>query len=247
MMSCIGDAKETRALEATKEWSELERWDQRLENLMQELQQDLEKENADQAVLDDEYVEKWTETSRRLAVKLSRKPPAALAPEAVAKLRGIVVDAMSGQEASRDAPPLDRLDALLVSAESLRHVIRDAMDVDLGVDEADTGAVLEQLIRWLPGVSLSEIAALLGRSDRQLQRWRKDGPPSEGEAAERLVLVARLVVVLKRSWTPQGIIAWFDRSRSELDGQTPRSRIDDPLSRQLLLDLARRGRSQYGG
>jgi hypothetical protein len=222
-------------LEATKERRQLERWDERIAKLMESL-----RDLPDEDLIDAQYVDKWTETARRMSVNLSKKPPRALSAEAVAKLRGMIIQILDDESVGLE--PLDRLDALLVYAESVRHVMRDALDADLGVEEDDARAVMDVIRGWLPGVPLRDLATLVGRSERQLQRWKTTG----GKSTEQLVLVARLVALLRRSWTPRGVVGWFDRPRSALDGRTPRELLDQPYYADQLLELARRGRSQGG-
>jgi hypothetical protein len=57
--------------------------------------------------------------------------------------------------------------------------------------------------------------------------------------------VAALVAVLRHDWTEDGIVAWFNRPRRDLDGRAPIALLDDPNSEQALLSAARSSRSQY--
>ncbi len=77
--------------------------------------------------------------------------------------------------------------------------------------------VMESLPETLPTVREVELAALLGRSQRQVQRWATQaGPPPR-----RLEPVARIAALLRHSWTEEGVVAWFFRPRRDLGGREP--------------------------
>jgi hypothetical protein len=78
--------------------------------------------------------------------------------------------------------------------------------------------------------------------ERQRQRRRRVGGPSP----HQLQVVARLVAILRHTWTDQGVDAWFHRSRLELGGRAPVDRLDDPQNERELLLIARAGRVQGG-
>lgn len=137
---------------------------------------------------------------------------------------------------------LDVAEQLLVCIERVRHVIRDALDEHVAGVPTDAGLVVAQLKEWLPNTSNDTIARLVGvRNRRTLYRWTKTARP----ASRRLQLVARLVAVLRHNWTEEGIVAWFDRPRRDLDGRKPFALLDDPQADEVLLMQARSGRSQY--
>lgn len=193
--------------------------------------------------LDHSQVENFAVTARRLATRLSRDlGPLEIEPEALAEIRGVMLQGIARLDDEPDLAPIDVLDDLLIRGEKIRHVLRDALDADVGADPRNAQALSGALVDWLPRVPQREIADLVGISLRQLQRWLKEG----GEAPRRLVVVAQLVVLLKRAWTPEGVVAWFYRPRRDLDGRPPFALLDDPGAEHALVNAVRQGRAQHG-
>jgi hypothetical protein len=188
--------------------------------------------------IDREQAARWAETVKRWALRLQANPPASLDEAAVAKLRRIILEGMEAE--SRLVAPLDVLDELLVRSEAIRHVLRDALDADVGVPEWDAQALLGRVLDWVPVATRKDLARLSGRSSRQVQRWLRDG----GESTYELRLAARLIAILRRSWTPEGVLAWFNRPRKEFGQQAPIDMLGDPMFQNDLLEAARRGRAQ---
>lgn len=143
-----------------------------------------------------------------------------------------------------DDPPrdLDTIDRLLICIERVRHVIRDALDEHVAGLSNDVGVLVEELKGRLPNVKQDAVAELVGVNRRTLSRYaRRSGPPPR-----RLRTVARLVAVLRHSWTEDGIVAWFHRPRRDLDGRTPLAMLaEENFDEPTLLMAARAGRSQY--
>lgn len=191
--------------------------------------------------LDATQVGQFADTARRLATRWSRELDPLLGDHDLAEIRGIILDGIERRHAEPDLAPIDVMDDLLVRGERIRHILRDALDADPGVDLRDAGAVARALTEWLPRVPQRDLAALAGISLRQFQRWLHQG----GDAPRRLRLVARLVVLLRRAWTPEGVVAWFSRPRRDLGG-APLALLDDPVAEDDLLSAARRGRAQHG-
>jgi len=160
-------------------------------------------------------------------------------PEWVAEFRGLLLDIV---RATQTKEPLDAYDKLLLNTEAIRHLLRDAVDGHVRGCEDNVGAMVEQLTQWLPRVSQAELAGLMGISTRQFQRWAT----SSAAPSRRAQLVARLIAVLRRSWTPEGVVAWFYRSRPSLDGQAPVDVLGDPAYERELLLAVRQGRAQHG-
>lgn len=223
--------------------------EQRLERLESELS-DLSERFASEVIgaasadeVDDSYMERFQKTIRQLLDLNDDLHEDDFDPRALAEFRGIIIEAIRTADQANPDRPLDAIDGVLVRAEQLRHIIRDAIDghvTGIGRNSAD---VMGRLREWLPTVSLRSLADLLGRSDRQVQRWAaQDTPP-----AHRLDLVTRLVALLRYSWTEEGIVAWFYRARPELDGKRPIDLLDDPNMEVDLLVATRRGRAQHGG
>jgi transcriptional regulator with XRE-family HTH domain len=197
---------------------------------------------AEAGAVDSSFTDRYRETARRLAALNDDLREDDFGPQALAELRGIIIDAMREAQEVDHERPLDAIDSLLVRAEQLRHIVRDAIDghVD-GVGGSAAGA-MTGLRELLPTVKLAELAALLGRSQRQVQRWAAhEGPPPR-----RLELVARLAALLRHSWTERGVVNWFLRPRADLGRKKPIDLLDDPAREEDLLMAARRGRAQHG-
>ena len=194
--------------------------------------------------LDDRQVEDFADTMRRVVTRLSKDlGPLDVDPESLAEIRGVIIGGIERLDTTGDADSrIDVLEDLLIRGEKIRHVLRDALDADVGADPRDARAMGDSLVEWLPRVPQREIAQLVGISLRQFQRWLKDG----GESPRRLELVARLVALLKRAWTPEGVVAWFHRPRRDLDGRAPVNVLDDPAAEQALMRAVRQGRAQHG-
>lgn len=137
---------------------------------------------------------------------------------------------------------LDVCDQLMVQIERIRHVVRDALDEHVEGGSSDVGVVLQDLDKWLPNTPDHTIARFVGVDRRTLSRWRDQA----GAPRRTLRLFARLVAILRHNWDEDGIIAWFDRPRRDLDNRRPSSLIDDPNAEAALINAARSGRNQYG-
>lgn len=186
------------------------------------------------------FVDRFLETAKRGAFQLNGELPTTLAPEAKAEIREIIVSGLEVLEGYDETRPLDMIDDFLVRAESIRHLVRDALDSYASGDERDAGMLVSALDEWLP--SRKEQARIVHLSPRHLRRLASEG----GRPSRRLLLVARLVALLRRAWTPEGIAAWFDRPRKELDAKAPIDLLDDPDYEQALTISAQQGRAQHG-
>ena len=141
-----------------------------------------------------------------------------------------------------DAPGnLGVCDQLLIMLERIRHVVRDALDEHVDGVSGDVGVVMSELENWLPHVSDETIAKLVGVDRRSLSRWRRQ----EGQPRRTLRIFARLVAILRHNWDEEGVIAWFERPRRDLDGRNPVALLADPNAEDALLGAARSGRNQY--
>jgi hypothetical protein len=74
-----------------------------------------------------------------------------------------------------------------------------------------------------------------------LQRLGKHG----GTPPYQLVVAVRLVKLLRYVWNPEGVVAWFYRERTVLDGHAPVDLAGDPGFERVLVRLARQGRAQH--
>ncbi|MFT4036357.1 MAG: hypothetical protein QM679_12360 [Patulibacter sp.] len=137
----------------------------------------------------------------------------------------------------------DQMSQVMLAMEAVRHVFRDASDEQRPGPDTRTSTLMADLSQWLPSISHTDLAALLDVTTKTLQRWsRDDSPPTN----DRLLIVHRLVAVLSRSWTPAGVLAWFDRPRTQLQGATPRKLLNDPARQHELIELALAGRRSQG-
>jgi len=211
---------------------ELERWKDYILSIG-----DIRDSEVDQA-----YGKRFGETEKRLLALNEKLHPEDFDPEALAEFRDIMLKWIAAAHDFDEDQPLDTVDTYLVHAEAMRHLVRDALDVHVEGASRDAQAIVDQLRTWLPNTTQAEIARLVGISDRQFHRWKKTG----GKPPRRLTLVARLVALLRRSWTEEGVVAWFHRPRRELDGKKPFEVLDDPGYERLLLTAVRQGRAGHG-
>jgi uncharacterized protein (DUF2384 family) len=222
------EAERLRALD-----TELERWKEQILGRVG----DIRDSKVDQA-----YGKRFAETEKRLLALNEKLHPEDFDPEALAEIRDIMLKWIAAAHDFDEDRPLDTVDTYLIHAEAMRHLVRDALDVHVEGAGRDAQAVVAQLLEWLPHTTQAEIARLVGISDRQFHRWKKAG----GQPPRRLTLVARLVALLRRSWTEEGVVAWFHRPRHGLDGKKPVEVLDDPGYEQLLLEAVRQGRAGHG-
>lgn len=188
---------------------------------------------------DESYQQRLKDTAARLVQMDDELHGADFDPEWLAEFRGLLLDSLRAMQNDR---PLDGFDELLLAIEAMRHLLRDALDGHVERGEDDIAAVVEQLHQWLPRVSQPELAELMGISIRQYQRWgHMHSPPTR-----RAQIVARMIAILRRSWTDAGVVAWFYRPRHELDGQAPLDVLDDAAWEPALFRAVRQGRAQHG-
>jgi uncharacterized protein (DUF2384 family) len=128
--------------------------------------------------------------------------------------------------------------SLRLGLERMRHALEQIAEVSKIGDERNP----KELVRWLSEnlpVPQQELAELLGVERRKLQRWlQTDGPRPEGDDALRVAVVVRIVNQLRHSFTPVGVLRWFDRPRAELGGKRPRTLLKDPSRVPQLMGLA---------
>jgi uncharacterized protein (DUF2384 family) len=225
------------SLVAHGERDQLERIDEAIEAWIAALRSYAEQFAGD---VDSEPVQRILEESKNSALVLNERLPASLDPAAVAEIRGIMIEALPEVESM--TRPLDVIDSLVVRAEAIRHVIRDALDESLGCSPSDAKALANRLAEWLPTATRKQLATLVGAEERTFYRWLDEG----GRATHRLFLVVRLVLLLKGTWSPAGVIAWFSRPRPELGNRPPIDLLDDPANELDLLKTARHGRAYHG-
>lgn len=184
------------------------------------------------------YQHRVQDTATRLVQMDDELHRADFDPEWLAEFRGLLLDSL---RAMQNEEPLNAFDKLLLNNEALRHLLRDALDGHVERSEEDIAAVVQQLQQWLPRVSQPELADLMGISTRQYQRWGQ----MHTEPTRRAQIVARLMAILRRSWTDAGVVAWFYRPRPELDDKAPVDVLDDTAYEQALFRAVRQGRAQH--
>ena len=192
--------------------------------------------------IDGTFDERWEGVAARLRGLRAALEVEDFDKQQLAELSNALLDIRDALDRIDESRDMDAFDALLVQLERIRHVVRDALDEHVSGVRDDIGLVMADLDRWLPHVSRQELAEIAGVDRRTLSRWAtKTGPPSR-----RLRLVARLVAILRHSWTEDGVVAWFHRPRRDLDERTPLTALGDrSVDEEALLDAARAGRSQY--
>ncbi|HEY7961524.1 MAG TPA: hypothetical protein VID29_06340 [Solirubrobacteraceae bacterium] len=210
--------------------NELLQWRTALDTALGNLSADL----ADEA-----YQQRMKDTVARLVQVDCELHKADFDPEWIAEFRGLLLDSL---RAMQNEQPLDAFDKLLLNIEAMRHLLRDALDGHVEGSEEDTSTVVHQLRQWLPRASQPELAGLMGISTRQYQRWGQ----MRTEPTRRAQIVARLIAILRRSWTDAGVVAWFYRPRPELDDKAPVDVLDDTAYEQVLFRAVRQGRAQHG-
>jgi AraC-like DNA-binding protein len=224
------------------EQQELADLEQRISSALDNFREELETATgeAETPAIDPEYVTRWIETAKRLSVRVSNDLPPQLEPEAVAEIRKIIINLLDGLEHVDRDRPLDALDQFFVNSEAVRHIIRDALDEHIDSQEDDAAPLVAYLKQALPRVTQADQARIAGISTRHLQRLSKEG----GTPPRQLVLAVQLVRLLRYVWNPEGVIAWFHRERTELDGHAPIDLTANPGFERLLLRIAREGRAQ---
>jgi len=211
-----------------------------VDDSLRRIQRSLE-DAARSGALDRQTLDRLGSTARKAAQRVNESLPPQLDDRAAAEIRDRLIAILTLE--IEEASSLDVADRFLMEMEAVRHIVRDLLDEQPPVELRDAENVVKLLESWLPGVAVSQLAEILGLSERALQR-RRHG--EGGDATHRMGLVARLVAILRSSWTDQGVAAWFHRPLSRLGGQEPIDLLDDPGRERDLLLAARSGRVQGG-
>jgi hypothetical protein len=190
-----------------------------------------------------DYLDRWQHTASRLSDAINRSVPPSLDPEQLAEIRGELLGILQQVADGDPERPLDSVEAALLGLEAVRHVVRDALDRQ-PPGEGDARTLVHTLQEALPRIGRKELAELLGVSERWIQRTLASATPVE--PGRRLQILVRLVFLLRRGWTPEGVVAWLHRSRPELMGESVLETLDDAALEQEILELARHGRAQHG-
>ena len=102
------------------------------------------------------------------------------------------------------------------------------------------------VIKEFERIETREVARLLGVTTKSVDNWRRGRVEQIKRNPARISLIGQLVYELRRGTTPRGVLMWFDRSREQLGGRTPRELIDKSVAdaAPVLMSLARGGRAQ---
>lgn len=126
---------------------------------------------------------------------------------------------------------------LRLGLERMRHALEEISQTSQVSDELSPKELVRWLSRTVP-VSQQELSDVLGVDRRKFQRWLNESPKPEGDDALRVTVVARIVNQLRHSYTPVGVIRWFNRPRPELDGKKPKSLLTRVEALPRLMSLA---------
>jgi hypothetical protein len=187
--------------------------------------------------------ERWFERVRGEALTLARDP--AWSDHA------LKVELLLTLEDLRAEIGLDR-DALdeewkVRYAMKLMHVVTQAMLRQLDHAAIDDPAVAARfVVDELRNVAVGEVARLLGATTKSVRNWREGRVEQIKRNPDRITLIGQLVYELRNSMMGHGVLFWFDRSREQFGGRTPRELIDADVTdaAKKLLPLARGGRVQ---
>lgn len=108
----------------------------------------------------------------------------------------------------------------------------------------DPGHAASFVIETLKSVETQRIAALLGVSTKTISQWRGEKVATIKKSPERVALVGQLVRYLQSTWTPHGIVAWFEAPRDQLGKRSPLELLDKAEAWEQLREMARGSRSQ---
>jgi uncharacterized protein (DUF2384 family) len=152
---------------------------------------------------------------------------------------------IQAEDAVRRAAEPGARDRLRVALESMRQGFAAIAESEPIADERSP----KDIVRWLADtteVPQNRLAALLGVSLRQFQRWLStQGAQPEGDDARRARAVARIVNQLRFSLTPAGAVEWFGWPRDDLGGRRPADLLDQPERLPELAAMAGSMRSTY--
>ena len=152
---------------------------------------------------------------------------------------------IQAEDAVRRAGEPGARDDLRVALESLRQGFAAIAESEPIADERSP----KEIVRWLADtaeVPQNRLAALLGVSLRQFQRWLSaQGSQPDGEDARRVRAVARIINQLRFSLTPAGAVEWFGWPRDDLGGRRPLELLDRPDRLPELAAIAGSMRSTY--
>ncbi len=147
--------------------------------------------------------------------------------------------ALSAGIALREPQLPDSLLRLRLALDSLAQAFASIAEDQLVSDDR-TG---KELVAWLVTTTeapQAQIAALIGVSPRQFQRWlsTSESASPEGNDLRRVRAITRIVNQLRFSLTPAGVVEWFSWRSPELGRKRPVDLLDKPAQLPRLIGLA---------
>lgn len=134
-----------------------------------------------------------------------------------------------------------RIEGAEVAVEALQDVL-DEMGERSVVGDQRSG---QDIVRWLreqTAIPNTELADLLGVSNRKLDRWIAGDSEPGGEEEMRLRVAARLVNQLRHAMTAYGAVRWLQRPLPELDQLPASDLLGNAEMTPRLFSLAARAR-----
>lgn len=197
---------------------------------------------ANERVIPDEIASAVHELGAGIALETAAARWEAIDPYLTLIIHRAVIQA---EDAVRRAGEPGARDRLRIALESLRQGFAAIAESEPIADERSA----KDVVRWLADtteVPQNRLAALLGVSLRQFQRWLStQGAQPEGDDARRARAVARIVNQLRFSLTPAGAVEWFGWPRDDLGGRRPAELLDQPERLPELAAIAGSMRSTY--
>jgi len=131
---------------------------------------------------------------------------------------------------------------LRIAVERIRQALRDLLDEHPVWRGGSKHAAV-----WLreQGLSVNDLADLLGTSETTIRRWvsPQDESGPSGEQADRVVVIAKIVNHLRHAMTARGSVQWLRRPHPALDDRAPIDEVKDAESYRRLIHLASGARS----
>jgi transcriptional regulator with XRE-family HTH domain len=200
---------------------------------------------------DEETQEEWVAHRKRLIdeiidciLDIANGMPDGVEDPGVARM---LARAIELQRAAQDDPegldPKWEVRKAAISLKDTVHLMERRLD-RLRLD--DPGEAASFVIKELQNVPTQRVAQLLGVSPKTVSQWRGGKVASIKKEPDRVVLIGQLIRYLRSTWTPHGILAWFETPRKALDDRSALQLIDsgDSEAWEPLRELARGSRSQ---
>jgi hypothetical protein len=184
----------------------------------------------------------WYQEIEDTILDLSNTLPAGTQDYEARKLFEFMVELRRAIQADAEAADAEGhvLLATMKIADVARRLERRLQHTELESADRSVAFILETL-RDAPATKL---ARLLDVSERTIGSWRRGGRIRSKK--ERAVLVAKLLMYLRASMTPTGLMMWFEAPIDHFGGRTPIEILDsgDEAAQLELVAFARGGRGQ---